>query len=116
MSNAEICNELWAFDVSAKTWENITVRSDPCIHTNVTLMCGKIICSFTYTGSVNKLSFLVSDILLSVPLRSVGHSATIFTNKSLKAEIMIVIFGYSPVFGFLNSVQEYHFGEIERET
>ncbi len=24
---------------------------------------------------------------------------------------MIVIFGYSPVFGFLNTVQEYHFGE-----
>lgn len=84
-ASGQICNELWAFDVSAKTWENITVRSDPCIPSNATAMCG--------------------------PLKSVGHTATLFTNKSRKSEIMIVIFGYSPVFGFLNTVQEYHFGE-----
>lgn len=87
MANAQICNELWAFDINANTWENITVRSEPCIHTNNTAMCG--------------------------PLRSVGHSATLFTNKSLKSEIMIVTFGYSPIFGFLNTVQEYHFGTRE---
>lgn len=86
-ANGQICNELWAFDVSAKTWENITVRSDPCIPSNATAMCG--------------------------PLKSVGHTATLFTNKSRKSEIMIVIFGYSPVFGFLNTVQEYHFGTRE---
>lgn len=40
-----------------------------------------------------------------------GHTATLFTNKSRKSEIMIVIFGYSPVLGFLNTVQEYHFGK-----
>lgn len=44
------------------------------------------------------------------PLKSVGHTATLFINKSRKPEIMIVIFGYSPMFGFLNTVQEYHFG------
>lgn len=50
MANAQICNELWAFDVSAKTWENITVRSDPCIHTNNTAMCGMhiVICMFGF--------------------------------------------------------------------
>ena len=43
----EVCNELWAFDVSAKTWENITVRIDSC-HNNVTssfsqsYLCGKM--------------------------------------------------------------------------
>lgn len=41
MANAQICNELWAYDISAKSWENITVRSEPCVHTNNTAMCGK---------------------------------------------------------------------------
>lgn len=48
------------------------------------------------------------------PLKSVGHTATLFTSKSRKPEIMIVIFGYSPMFGFLNTVQEYHFGMYSR--
>lgn len=38
----EVSSELWAFDVNAKTWENITVKSDPCNTTsNSTLPCGK---------------------------------------------------------------------------
>ncbi|KAL1137929.1 hypothetical protein AAG570_009624, partial [Ranatra chinensis] len=78
-----VCNELWAFDVSAKSWENITVRAEPC---NVTSLCG--------------------------PLKSAGHTATLVTN-SRNVERMIVIFGHSPIYGYLNSVQEYHFGTRE---
>lgn len=41
--NGAVSNELWAFDVSAKTWENITVRTEQCNTTgsNVTMLCGK---------------------------------------------------------------------------
>lgn len=34
-----VCSELWAFDVSAKAWENITVKADPCL-ANTSSLCG----------------------------------------------------------------------------
>jgi hypothetical protein len=40
----EVCNEVWAFDTSAKTWENITVKFEPpCQHSSPhnTSMCGE---------------------------------------------------------------------------
>jgi hypothetical protein len=41
--NGVVSNELWAFDVSAKTWENITVRTEQCNTTglNATILCGE---------------------------------------------------------------------------
>lgn len=79
--------ELWAFDVSAKTWENVIVKANHC-NNNSNLPCG--------------------------PLKSAGHTATIVTNESnRKADRMIVIFGHSPSLGFLNTVQEYNFGTRE---
>ena len=41
--NGVVSNELWAFDVSAKTWENITVHSEQCNNTgtNMSTLCGK---------------------------------------------------------------------------
>uniref|UniRef100_A0A0A9YMG1 Attractin n=1 Tax=Lygus hesperus TaxID=30085 RepID=A0A0A9YMG1_LYGHE len=78
-----VCNELWAFDVSAKSWENITVRAEPC---NMTSLCG--------------------------PLKSAGHTATLVPSKR-SVERMVVIFGHSPTYGYLNTVQEYHFGTRE---
>lgn len=83
-----ICGELWAFDVSAKTWENITVKAEPCNETSFT-MCG--------------------------PLKVVGHTATLvpgFGDKSTY-QYMVVIFGHSPQYGYLNTVQEYNFGSRE---
>lgn len=80
-----VCNELWAFDVSAKTWENITVKYESCNSSYA--MCG--------------------------PLKSTGHTATLVpghdsaTNTDYK--YMVVIFGHSPNFGYLNTVQEYSF-------
>ncbi|KAL5284023.1 ATRN family protein [Megaselia abdita] len=82
-----ITGELWAFDVSAKTWENITVGHEGCHHHNNTLytMCG--------------------------PLKVAGHTATIVPvhNK----HVMIVIFGHSPQYGYLNTVQEFNFATRE---
>lgn len=89
-SGGGVCDELWAFDVSAKTWENITVKTaEPCNGTYE--MCG--------------------------PLKSAGHTATLVPgyDESTKANIqyMVVIFGHSPQFGYLNTVQEYTFGTRE---
>lgn len=79
-------SELWAFDISAKTWENITVKAESC--NGSFLLCG--------------------------PLRSAGHTSTVVTNlNNKKADKMVVIFGHSPSLGYLNTVQEYYFGTRE---
>lgn len=88
IEGAGITGELWAFDVSARNWENITVKTESCNSTVV--MC-------------------------PLPLESAGHTANIVPIfDGTKAQyVMIVIFGHSPVYGFLNTVQEYNFGTRE---
>ncbi|XP_018573311.1 attractin isoform X3 [Anoplophora glabripennis] len=79
-------SELWAFDISAKIWENVTVKAASC--NGSYLMCG--------------------------PLKSAGHTATVVVNSiNKKADRMVVIFGHSPYLGYLNTVQEYYFGTRE---
>ncbi|KAL0276657.1 UNVERIFIED_CONTAM: hypothetical protein PYX00_004182 [Menopon gallinae] len=86
-----VTNELWAFDVSSQIWENVTVRSDHCNNTghssNGSRLCG--------------------------PLQSAGHTATVVLTQSKKSHRMIVIFGHSPIYGYLNTVQEFYFGTRE---
>ena len=51
---------------------------------------------------------MVSDShKLCGPLHSMGHTANVIANR------MIVIFGHSPKYGYLDTVQEYHFGKTE---
>ena len=86
--NGAITGELWAFDVSAKNWENITVKAELC---NVT-----------------------SSSMCPLPLESAGHTATLIPGyDGTKTQYMIVIFGHSPTYGFLNTVQEFNFGTRE---
>ncbi|XP_043480588.1 attractin isoform X2 [Leptopilina heterotoma] len=80
IQNSTVTNELWAFDVSAKVWENVTVH-DECSNRS---MCG--------------------------PLKVAGHTANLVHGKTEK---MVIIFGHSPQYGYLNTVQEYHFGTRE---
>ena len=47
------------------------------------------------------------DRKLCGPLHSMGHTANVISNR------MIVIFGHSPKYGYLNTVQMYHFGVRE---
>lgn len=85
VGNRGSTSELWAFDISAKTWENITVKA-------------------TCNGSV----------LLCGPLKSAGHTATLIENpNNKKHDRMISIFGHSSQLGYLNTVQEYYFGTRE---
>ncbi|XP_017848030.1 attractin-like protein 1 isoform X2 [Drosophila busckii] len=83
-----ISNELWAFDVSAKSWENITVKAQGC-NSSESSMCG--------------------------PLHVAGHTATLvpgFGDKN-NYQYMVVIFGHSPQYGYLNTVQEFNFATRE---
>ncbi|KAK0165280.1 hypothetical protein PV328_003808 [Microctonus aethiopoides] len=80
--NSIVTNELWAFDISAKVWENITVRH----YCGNKTMCG--------------------------PLNVAGHSANLVQSHD-KNEKMVIIFGHSPQYGYLNVVQEYYFGTRE---
>ncbi|XP_012260217.2 attractin-like protein 1 isoform X2 [Athalia rosae] len=82
IQNSTITNEIWAFDVSAKVWENVTVH-DNCVNKT---MCG--------------------------PLKVAGHTANLVQSLG-KKEKMVVIFGHSPQYGYLNTVQEYYFGTRE---
>lgn len=65
--NGAVSNELWAFDVSAKTWENITVRTEQCNTTgsNATILCGK------YLQHQLNFNFFCTDFL---------HSSDLCTN------------------------------------
>lgn len=85
VGNRGSTSELWAFDISAKTWENITVKS-------------------ACNGS----------FILCGPLKSAGHTATLIENpNNKKHDKMIAIFGHSSHLGYLNTVQEYYFGTRE---
>lgn len=50
----EVCRELWAFDVSAKSWENITVKAEPCLP-NSTSLCGMCLLVLQYLHSLSCL-------------------------------------------------------------
>ncbi|KAG7200810.1 hypothetical protein KM043_003181 [Ampulex compressa] len=82
VQNSTVTNEIWAFDVSAKVWENVTVH-DNCHNKS---MCG--------------------------PLKVAGHTSNLVQSHG-KKEKMVVIFGYSPQYGYLNTVQEYYLGTRE---
>ncbi|KAF2360915.1 CUB domain [Trinorchestia longiramus] len=48
---------------------------------------------------------------LCAPIAVVGAGAVIIPGSGEeKEDVMLIIFGYSPIYGFLNTVQEYHFG------
>lgn len=92
-----MCNELWAYDISAKSWENVTVNTGKCERNHMNI------------GFTNQA--------LCGPLRSAGHTATLvppfisqLSGSKYVTERMIIIFGHSPTYGFLNFVQEYYFG------
>lgn len=99
--NGLVSGELWAYDINSQTWENITVRLEPCGRGGVSSEQG-----VNHTGTV------IVALLPCGPLRSAGHTATLVPGHlSRRSDMMVVIFGHSPIYGYLNTVQEYHFGE-----
>lgn len=90
VAGSGITNELWAYDISARTWENITVKAEPC-----------------FTGD--------NQYAMCSPLHVTGHTATLVPSSGDKHSYhyMVVIFGRSPQYGYLNTVQEFNFGTRE---
>lgn len=90
IQHGSVTNELWAFDVSARNWENITVKAEACNSSTSNMMC-------------------------PLPLASAGHTANIIPiyDGAKTQYFMIVIFGHSPIYGFLNTVQQYDLGTRE---
>ena len=85
MRSGHTSKELWALDMTTSLWERVETKKGICLPEG---------------GS----SFTPS---LCGPIHSMGHTATVQSNR------MIVIFGHSPKYGYLNTVQEYHFGSKE---
>ena len=85
MRSGHTSKELWALDMTTSLWERVETKKGICLPER---------------GS----SFTPS---LCGPIHSMGHTATVQSNR------MIVIFGHSPKYGYLNTVQEYHFGSKE---
>lgn len=56
---------------------------------------------------------LIFKFLNPGPLELTGHSAVVINDKGLKSRHskMVVIFGHSPYYGYVNVVQEFHFGK-----
>ncbi|XP_044007084.1 attractin-like protein 1 isoform X2 [Aphidius gifuensis] len=92
--NTTFTNEIWAFDISAKIWENVTVKSN---------------CNNNNNIAANK----TMSMTMCGPLNVAGHTATLIHDSHDKNEKMVVIFGHSPQYGYLNTVQEYYFGTRE---
>ncbi|OXA45784.1 putative protein tag-53 [Folsomia candida] len=80
--NRDISKSVWSFDLATRKWSKIVVRPEKCRRG----MCG--------------------------PLRVFGHTAVIINDKGNKSRHsrMVVISGHSPRYGYVNVVQEFHFG------
>lgn len=119
VQNSTVTNEIWAFDVSAKVWENVTVHD----HCRNKTMCGPLKVQKSSFGDNFLFIFFFTPFLSLLLLRRdnhvgrnivqvAGHTANLVQSYGEK-EKMVVIFGYSPQYGYLNTVQEYYLGTRE---
>ena len=87
MRSGHTSKEVWALDMNNLAWEMVKTAQGRC-------MGGR-----TEGGHQGPK--------LCGPIHSMGHTATVQANR------MIVIFGHSPKYGYLDTVQEYHFTNKE---
>lgn len=57
VEGAGISNELWAFDISARNWENIRVKTDDCNSTAI--KCHLPLEVAGHTATVKKINFIL---------------------------------------------------------
>ncbi len=81
MRTGHTSRELWSLDLDLLEWSRVETKTGQCM---------------TSQGGNPKLCG---------PVHSMGHAACVIANR------MIVIFGHSPKYGYLDTVQEYHFGK-----
>ncbi|XP_067125746.1 attractin-like protein 1 [Centruroides vittatus] len=75
--NGTVKNELWKFDIQNKFWSFLE-------KSKTNHQCSTKLCS---------------------PLAAVGHTATLVPD--MLGDKIIIIFGHNPIYGYLNTVQEY---------
>ena len=92
MRSGHTSKEVWALDMDSLVWERVETEQGRC-------MGGKTEATGPHKGQQGPK--------LCGPIHSMGHTATVQTNR------MIVIFGHSPKYGYLDTVQEYHFKNKE---
>lgn len=76
MRSGHTSRELWALDLNTLTWERVETNQGRCL----------------ISGSTGQAK-------LCGPVHSMGHTANVIANR------MIVIFGHSPKYGYLSTVQ-----------
>ena len=92
MRSGHTSKEVWALDMDILVWERVETAQGRC-------MGGRTEATGPHKGQQGPK--------LCGPIHSMGHTATVQTNR------MIVIFGHSPKYGYLDTVQEYHFKNKE---
>ena len=76
MRSGHTSRELWSLDLNTLTWERVETNQGRC------MIAGQ-------SGQAK----------LCGPVHSMGHTANVISNR------MIVIFGHSPKYGYLSTVQ-----------
>ena len=92
MKSGHTSKEVWALDMETLVWQRVETAQGRC-------MGGRTEAHGPHKGQQGPK--------LCGPIHSMGHTATVQTNR------MIVIFGHSPKYGYLDTVQEYHFKNKE---
>ena len=92
MRSGHTSKELWALNMTSLVWARVDTKQGSC-------MGGKTEATGPHKGQQGPK--------LCGPIHSMGHTATVQSNR------MIVIFGHSPKYGYLDTVQEYHFKNKE---
>ena len=92
MRSGHTSKEVWSLDMDSLEWERVETAQGRC-------MGGRTEATGPHKGQQGPK--------LCGPIHSMGHTATVQTNR------MIIIFGHSPKYGYLDTVQEYHFKNKE---
>ena len=87
MRSGHTSRELWSLDLDLLSWTRVDTKPGQCL--GVDHQGGR------------------AHSKLCGPVHSMGHTANVISNR------MIVIFGHAPKYGYLSTVQEYHFGNKE---
>lgn len=123
---------IYIYDYTGNVWETLQVKSrvplpryaHSCVlFGDKIFMYGGVVENSTVTNEIwafdissqvweNVTVHEICNKSMCGPLKVAGHSANLIYTEDRK-EKMIVIFGHSPQYGYLNTVQEYNFGTRE---
>jgi len=104
MRSGHTSREVWSLDLDLLSWSRVDVKVGQCMDDAYDVY-GDADSSHGQGGPGSGGQVRSGRHKLCGPLHSMGHTANVIASR------MIVIFGHSPKYGYLNTVQEYHFGK-----